>query len=283
MTNFRDHLLQYANDNTFLSKPELWKAFLGAMAEAHERDLNLLMEQARAEQAQQRDSLKEDLERIGKTMQNDNKNKGLSLKDLKPDKFESNKKSKQSFKQWSDDLKEWTKKIDADYEKMLKVTQEMQEWKEDEWKNQLIREGVQTQKIDENDHQFLIILRRFTEGEAREVVDTVNSGGEAWYRLHDRFYPKTAIGATGIVNRLVEVKRPQNISESYQRLTEIRSLIQEFKRQSPLEPLPTAMVKAAYMRVVPENYKRGLEMQVDVDRCSARAIEDKNMQFIRSN
>ena len=68
------------------------------MAEAHERDLNLLMEQARAEQARQRDSLKEDLERIGKTMQNDNKNKGLSLKDLKPDKFESNKKSKQSFK-----------------------------------------------------------------------------------------------------------------------------------------------------------------------------------------
>ena len=175
------------------------------------------------------------------------------------------------------------KKIDADYEKMLKVTQEMQEWKEDEWKNQLIREGVQTQKIDENDHQFLIILRRFTEGEAREVVDTVKSGGEAWYRLHDRFYPKTAIGATGIVNRLVEVKRPQNISESYQRLTEIRSLIQDFKRQSPLEPLPTAMVKAAYMRVVPENYTRGLEMQVDVDRCSAQAIEDKIMQLIRSN
>ena len=282
MTAFRQRLLQYT-DNTFLRHPEQWSTFLGAMAEAHEQDMNMLREQSRVEIGQQRVSAMEIFERISKTVQRDSSARGLSLKDLKPDKFESNKKSKQTFKQWSDDLKEWTKWIDADYERLLKVTQEMQEWNEAAWKQELASNGIREDNIEDSDHQLLIILRRFTEGEAREVVDTVNSGGEAWYRLHDRFYPKTAIGATGIVNRLVEVKRPQNISESYQRLTEIRSLIQEFKRQSPLEPLPTAMIKSAYMRVVPENYKRGLEMQIDVDRCTAQTIEDKIMQFIRSN
>ena len=277
-------MLQYA-DNTFLSKTDLWRAFLGALSEAHEQDMGILIEQVRAETRdgleKQRHGMHEVLDHFRRT--STPTTKGLSLKDLKPDKFESNKKTKQSFKQWAEDLRAWTKRMDKDYAKMLKVTQEMQEWSEVKRNAEMVQEGVSAEKIEETDDQLLVILKRFTEGEARDVVDTVSSGGEAWYRLHDRFYSKTVTGATSIANRLGDVKRPQNMNESYHLLTEIRGLIKEFQRQSPLEPLPTAMIKSAYMRVVPENYRKGLEMQIDVDRCTTQAIEDKIMQFIRSN
>ena len=63
-----------------------------------------------------------------------------------------------------------------------------------------------------------------------------------------------------------ELRWPNSINDSYQLLNEIRMLVKEFQRQSPTDPMPKAMVKAAYMKVVPEAYKRGLEMQIDVDK-----------------
>eukprot|EP00973_Karenia_brevis_P020699 2843530-Karenia_brevis.AAC.1 len=50
-----------------------------------------------------------------------------------------------------------------------------------------------------------------------------------------------------------------------------------------MDPMPKAMIKAAYMKVVPEAYKRGLEMQIDVDKSDTHVIEDKVMQFIRTH
>lgn len=287
MTKFRDVLLQYV-DNTFLSKPDMWRAFLGALAEAHEQDIGAQLDQGRAESREmldrQRQAMHEMLEHFRRTeMPGHNTAKGLPLKDLKPNQFESNKKSEQSFKQWAEDLAEWTARIDRDYSKAFKVAQELQEWSEVKRNAEMVKEGIHADKIDDIDHQLLVILKRLTKGEARDVVDTVSSGGEAWYRLHDRFYSKTVTGATSIANRLGDVKRPQSMNESYHLLTEIRGLIKEFQRQSPHEPLPTAVIKSAYMRVVPETYRKGLEMQIDVDRCSTQAIEDKIMQFIRSN
>ena len=44
---------------------------------------------------------------------------GLTLKDLKPDVFESNEKSKLSFRQWSDEFSSWVERIDQDFEKMF--------------------------------------------------------------------------------------------------------------------------------------------------------------------
>ena len=46
---------------------------------------------------------------------------GLTLKDLKPDPFESNEKSKLSFRQWSDEFSSWVERIDQDFETMLRL------------------------------------------------------------------------------------------------------------------------------------------------------------------
>ena len=53
---------------------------------------------------------------------------GLTLKDLKPDTFESNEKSKLSFRQWSDEFSSWVERIDQDFETLLRLAAQMQEW-----------------------------------------------------------------------------------------------------------------------------------------------------------
>ena len=56
---------------------------------------------------------------------------GLTLKDLKPDTFESNEKSKLSYRQWSDEFSSWVERIDQDFE--LRLAAQMQEWDEDKF------------------------------------------------------------------------------------------------------------------------------------------------------
>ena len=58
---------------------------------------------------------------------------GLTLKDLKPDTFESNEKSKLSFRQWSDEFSSWVERIDQDFETMLRLAAQMQEWEKDKF------------------------------------------------------------------------------------------------------------------------------------------------------
>ena len=67
----------------------------------------------------------------------------------------------------------------------------------------------------------------------------------AWYRLTDRFYGRNVQGATAIASQLQELKRPTQIAESFHLLNVIRKLVREFARQSPKEPMPSAIVKAA--------------------------------------
>ena len=126
-------------------------------------------------------------------------------------------------------------------------------------------------------------MKRFTAGIAREIVDTSKTAGEAWYRLTDRFYGRNVQGATAIASELQELKRPTQIAESFHLLNVIRKLVREFARQSPKEPMPSAIVKAAYMRVVPETYRRATETQVDVDKVEPHNLEDKVLVFIRNN
>ena len=57
----------------------------------------------------------------------------LTLKDLKPDTFESNEKSKLSFRQWSDEFSSWVERIDQDFEKLLRLAAQMQEWDKDKF------------------------------------------------------------------------------------------------------------------------------------------------------
>ena len=58
---------------------------------------------------------------------------GLTLKDLKPDTFESNEKSKLSFRQCSDDFSSWVERMDQDFEKLLRLAAQMQEWDKDKF------------------------------------------------------------------------------------------------------------------------------------------------------
>ena len=58
---------------------------------------------------------------------------GLTLKDLKQHTFDSNEKSKLSFRQWSDEFSSWVERIDQDFETMLRLAAQMQEWDKDKF------------------------------------------------------------------------------------------------------------------------------------------------------
>ena len=205
------------------------------------------------------------------------------MKDLKPDNFESNEKSKLSFHQWSDEFSSWVERIDEDFEVMLGLAAQMQECDEDKFvfaAQQGYRLGAE--KIIECDKHIYHAMKRLTAGIAREIVDTSKTAGEAWYQVTDRFYGKNVKGATATASQLQELKRLSQIAESFLSLNVIRMLVKEFARHSPKEPMPSAIVKAAYLKVVPETYRRALETQVDVDKVEFHSLKDKVLAFIRN-
>ncbi len=277
----RRRLAQFP-DPQVLADQGQWQQFVETLIQGHEEDL----QEVRQHAAQGIEAVRQEIMNVQRNLTqagNTEAVKGLPLKDMKPDKFESNKKSEQSFKQWSEDVLAWVKRLDTDYVELIKAATSMTEWNRATYGAKLLEKGIQQDKQQDLDATFMDILKKFTKGDARDLVDTTSISGEAWYRLNDRYYAKTVIGATRIASTLQEMKRPNSLSESFPRLTEIRGLVKEFQRQSPSEPMPTAIIKAAYMKVVPEAYKKGLEMQVDVDRSDVSVIEDKIMTFIRSN
>ena len=146
---------------------------------------------------------------------------------------------------------------------MLRLAAQMQEWDKDKF--------------------IAAAQQRLTAGIAREIVDTSKTAGEAWYRLTDLFHGRNVQGATAIASQLQELKRPTQIAESFHLLNVIRKLVREFARQSQKEPMPRAIVKAAYMTVVPATYRRAMETQVDVDEVEPHNLEDKVLAFIRNN
>ena len=206
---------------------------------------------------------------------------GLTLKDLKPDTFESNEKSKLSFRQWSDEFSSWVERMDQDFEKMFKLAAQMQEWDKDKFLDEVQQEyRLGAEKVAEFDKHIYLAMKRLTAGIARDIVDTLKTSRRS---LVDRFYGRNVQGATAIASQLQELKRPTQIAESFRLLNVIRKLVREFARQSPKEPMPSAIVKAAYVRVVPETYRRAMETQVDVDKGEPHNLEDKVPAFIRNN
>ena len=113
-SSFREQLTHWT-DPTVFTQPDQWNGFLSAMVTAHE-----------AENLYTRNFLEE----ITKNKYNQG---GLTLKDLKPDTFESNEKSKLSVRQWSDEFSSWVERIDQDFEKMLRLAAQMQEWDKDKF------------------------------------------------------------------------------------------------------------------------------------------------------
>ena len=260
------NILTHWTDAAVFTQSDQWKGFLSAMVTAHEADLLYM---------------RNFLEEITKNKYNQG---GLTLKDLKPDIFESNEKSKLSFRQWSDEFSSWVERIDQDFGIMLRLAAQMQQWDEDKFiaeAQQEYRLGVE--KIAEFDKHIYFAMKRLTAGIVREIVDTSKTAGEAWYRLTDRFYGRNVQGATAIASQLQELKRPTQIAESFHVLNVIRKLVREFARQSPKEPVPSAIVKAAYMRVVPVTYRRAMETQVDVNKVEPHNLEDKVLVFIRND
>ena len=169
---------------------------------------------------------------------------GATLKDLKPDTFESNEKS---FRQRSDEFSSWVERIDQDFEKMLRLAAQMQEWDKDKFideAQQEYRPGAE--KVADFDKHIYLAMKRLAAGIAREIVDTSKTAGEAWYRLTDRFYGRNVQGATAIASQLQELKRPTQIAESFHLLNVIRKLVREFARQSPKEPMPSAIVSGVH-------------------------------------
>ena len=98
-SRFREQLTHWA----VFTQSVQWKGFLSAMVTVHEADLLCM--------------------RNGKEITKNKYNqRGLTLKDLKPDTFESNEKSKLSFRQWSDEFSWWVERIDQVFETMLRVS-----------------------------------------------------------------------------------------------------------------------------------------------------------------
>ena len=62
-------------------------------------------------------------------------------------------------------------------------------------------------------------------GEARDLADATVSAGEAWYRLQDRFFARTTMDAKTIASDLQYIRRPTDLSDSFNILTDIRGLV----------------------------------------------------------
>ena len=161
-------------------------AFLRALTLGHEADLEA-----------QKITLMKAMEMSGDVK----RVKGVSIKDLKPEKYEG-KKSTQSFKQWAEDTMAWVYRMDANYAKALEIANELKEWSTLTFEAELVKAGIPATDHAELDRNLTDVLKTITKGEAREVIDTSNEAGEAWFRLHDRFFSKTVIGATSIATRL---------------------------------------------------------------------------------
>ena len=101
--------------------------------------------------------------------------------------------------------------------------------------------------------------------------------------MSERFYSTTIQGATAVANQIQESKRPTSINESHGKLVALKALLKEFARQSPKEPLPSAMVKSALARVLPEAYHKTLTANTELDTADKTAVEDKVARIIREN
>ena len=91
-----------------------------------------------------------------------------TLKDLKPNTFESNEKSKLSFRQWSDDFSSWVERIDQDFATMLRLAAQMQEWDKDNFVAEAQQEyRLGAEKVTEFDKHMYLAMKRLTAGIAR--------------------------------------------------------------------------------------------------------------------
>ena len=186
--------------------------------------------------SQRKTDMRNFLEEITKNKYNQG---GLTPRDFKPDTFESIEKSKLSFRQWSDEFSSWVERTDQDFETLMRLAAQMQEWDKDKFIAQAQQDyRLGAEKVAEFDKHIYFAMKRLTAGIAREIVDTSKAAGEAWYRVTDRVYEKNVQGATATASQLRELKRLSQIVESFHSLNVIRKLVKEFARQSQKNRCP---------------------------------------------
>ena len=227
-SRFREQLTHWTDPAVF-SQPDQWTGFLSPMVTAHEADLLYM---------------RNFLEEITKNKYNQG---GLTLKDLKPDTFESNEKSKSklSFRQWSDEFSSWVERIDQDFETLLRLAAQMQEWDKDKFIAEALQDyRLGAEKVAEKEKNIYLAMKRLTAGIAREIVDTSKTAGEAWYRTH----------------RPVLWEERARRDRHCQSTSRVEATHPDCGIFPLAEWMPSAIVKAAYMRVVPENYRRNEQL-----------------------
>ena len=169
MANLATAMVQYTDIST-AQNPQTWVAFLRALTVGHETD----MEEQKAAILKAME-MTADAKRV----------KGVGIKDLKPEKYEG-KKSVQSFKQWAEDTMAWVYRMDPNYAKALDIANELKAWSTLTFEAELGKAGIPAKDHADLERNLTDVLKTITKGEAREVIDTSNEAGEAWFRLHDR-------------------------------------------------------------------------------------------------
>ena len=170
---------------------------------------------------------------------------------------------------------------------MLRLAAKMQEWDKDKF----IAEAQQdyrlgAEKVAEFDKHIHLAMKRLAAGIAREIVDTSKTTGRSLVQTHRPVFRKECARRNRHCQstpRIEATHPPRSQNESFQLLNVIRKMVREFARQSPKEPMPSAIVKDAYVRVVPETFRRAMETHVEVDKVEPHNLEDKVLVFIRNN
>ena len=207
----------------------------------------------------------------------------MSAKDIKPAKFDSNTNSKITFKSWSQDVLAYTKKLNKSYAELMKVAEKLDEWNDEAFQLNLGDVSINRDNYSDINEDLTAILRNLTDGDAKGMVDAASSAGEAWWRMTERFYSKSNQGATAVADKIQATKRPTQISDAHNKLTQLKALLKEFERQSPDEPLPSAVIKSALIRVLPESFHKTFASGITVDKVSKGSLEDRLVQIIREN
>lgn len=142
MSHFRAFVGQIV-DPGILQRPDDLRRFLDGLAGAHEADVQTAL--AQGSPARRRGT-------------------GLSLKDLKPDPFESNDKSRRSFKQWSDEFK------CEEYRVLLECAADLDEWDDKKFRKAAVEDQlVEATDVEQFDKEVHTALKRLTGGVARTL------------------------------------------------------------------------------------------------------------------
>ena len=110
------------------------------------------------------------------------------------------------------------------YAELMKVAERLDEWNDEGFQLSLIDVGINDHNYEEINEDLTAILRNITDGDARGIVDAASSAGEAWWRMTERFYSKSNQGATAVADKIQSTKRPTQISDAHNKLTQLKAL-----------------------------------------------------------